>query len=153
MKLTVLVVLVALQVVVFQFLAVRLSRVLPDYLVGARGAAARDGRRHGRYRRRLGRAEWSVGVVLLLVLGLAVTAAAGPAVREARGRGSLARIGSRLSHRLRPGSSGGYGLYAGAVRRPPKRTATLERGRLSRHYGISGRSSQWRRGSRRSCSP
>ncbi len=136
MKLTVLVVLVALQVVVFQFLAVRLSRVLPDYLVGARELPPETVADIGRYRRRLGRARWSVGVVLLLVLGLAVTAAAGPAVRKLAVAGvSLASavvflIGyARDRRRVR--------ALAAGVPAPAKRTATLERGRLSRHYGIA----------------
>lgn len=135
MKLTVLVVLVALQVVVFQFLAVRLSRVLPGYLVGSRELPAETVAGIGRYRRRLGRGRWWAGIVLLMLLGFAGSGVVAPGAQKLVVTAvSLASSAILLIGYVRDRRR--VGTLALSVPVPARRTGTLERATLSRHYGL-----------------
>ena len=63
-------VVVAIQIVAFQFLSGILTRTLPDYLIGRAGLPEATAARVAEFKRRAGRLRYAIGVLLLLLLAL-----------------------------------------------------------------------------------
>lgn len=136
MKLIVLLVVIGFQVLVFQFFAVRLSGLLPDYLIGTQELPSDTSTAITRYRNRIGRARRWIGVALLGLLALVAFDIGGLVLRKLVLAGvSLVSAGVFLAGYVRDR------LYvqrlARAVPAPAVRTASLERATLSQHYRLA----------------
>jgi len=135
MNTIVLLIVVAFQILVFQFLGVRLSRLLPDYLVGVRDLPPETNAAIAAYRGRIGRGRRWIGATLLLILGLTTVGVGTPAVRRLVIAGvSLISTAVFLAGYVRDRRLAS--LLAASLPPPTARTATLERATLSEHYRI-----------------
>jgi hypothetical protein len=133
----VLVLVVALQVVVFQFLSPRLFRALPDLLVGPVGLPADVAAEVATYRGRVGRGDRVAGVVFLLILAVAVLAGAAAGVGAGAVKLAAAGVSLASSGALAAGYLRGRKLsrrLASRVPAPAVRTAPVARRGLSQHY-------------------
>jgi hypothetical protein len=136
MKLTVLLVVIGFQVLVFQFFAVRLSGLLPDYLIGTRELPQETTTAIARYRNHIGRVRWWIGVALLALLGLAALDLGGLVQRKLVVAGvSLISAGVFLAGYVRDRLC--VQRLAREVPAPGVRTASLERATLSAHYRVA----------------
>lgn len=135
MTISVLLFVVAFQVLVFQFLGARLGRLLPDYLVGVRDLPPETAAAIARHRDHLGRGRRWIGGALLLLLALTALGAGGHDGRK------LVVTGASLVSTLV--FLAGYARdrrfarrLAASVPSPGARSASLERPTLSRLYPI-----------------
>ncbi|MFQ5890560.1 MAG: hypothetical protein ACE5JR_10980 [Gemmatimonadota bacterium] len=125
---------VSAQVVAFQFVSVRFTRALPDYLVGTEGLPADVEGAADRFKRRAGGLRYALGAVLLIAAVLATFV-----IGFDRGGSKLAlAVISVLSSAA---LLAGYlhdrhevAAMAGALPEPATRSALLERRSIGRYY-------------------
>lgn len=127
---------VSIQVLVFQFLSLRLTRSLPDYLVGYEGLPRQSAKEVAQFKQQSGRVRQMIGILLwaaAILFGLM------PYVDPARSKLALAAV-SLISSAV---FVVGFLHDHRAVRRisaglpdPAVRTASLQQRSLSRHYPV-----------------
>lgn len=130
---------VALQVLVFQFLGSRWTSMLPDSLMGRAGGAEGDASpRPGTGERtiRAGRGQRALGIALLVTI-VAATASTGldPALRKL----TLAAVSLMSAFAFLGGYVRGrvaLTRFAASLPEPKRRTASLQRHTLARHYPL-----------------
>jgi hypothetical protein len=124
---------VILQVLAFQFLALEWTRVLPDYLIGRGGLPEDVAAAVRRFKRSVGRARRPLGAALLVTAALATFAVGDPGLRKLVLAGvSLVSAGVFFGGYLRDRSI--VAALASGVPTPSVRFASIEPRTLGRHY-------------------